>query len=95
MRLNVSKCKLIHFATKKHDQQPISLANTQLEAVSAYTYLGIDITDKLDSDKYWERLSSSIRQNIALLKQLKSSWLGQQILASPGRSRWPSKRCMG
>ena len=69
MRLNVSKCKLIHFATKKDDQLPISLANTQLEAVSSYKYLGIDITDKLDSDKYWDRLSSSIRQNIALPAQ--------------------------
>ena len=46
----------------------------------------VDITDKLDSDKYWDRLSSSIRQNIALLKQLKSSGLEKKILVAVFKS---------
>jgi hypothetical protein len=85
MRLNAGKCKIVDFKKRK---QPltISLAGTQLEVVSCYKYLGIDITDTLDSSVYWQRLSGTIRQNIYLLKQLKSNGLEEKILVTVFKS---------
>ena len=79
MRLNADKCKIINF--KKREQPSfISLADSHLEIVPCYKYLGIDITETLDSRVYWERISATVRQNIYLLKQLKSNGLEEKIL---------------
>ena len=44
MRLNASKCKIIHFPTTKRDAKPvIKIGGTVLEVVKSYKYLGIAI----------------------------------------------------
>ncbi len=87
MRLNVNKCKIINFSTKKSTApSPISLNNIQLETVPCYKYLGVDITASLDSGVYWKRLESTIRSNIFLLKQLKSNGLEEKILITVYKS---------
>ena len=87
MRLNASKCKILHFPAKHTEQPPIvKLSETALEIVPSYKYLGIDITDSLDSSVHWLSISSTIRQNIALLKLLKSSGLETSILVTVFKS---------
>ena len=60
----------------------VKFGDTALEIVPSYKYLGIDITDSLDGSVHWLRISIIIRQNIALLKQLKSSGLETPILVT-------------
>ena len=87
MRLNADKCKILHFPAKRDEAPPsIILNNTSLGIVHVYKYLGIDITDTLDSNVYWDRISSKIRQNTFLLKQLKSSGLEEKILVGVFKS---------
>ena len=87
MRLNASKCIILHFPAKHTEKPPVvKLGGTALEIVPSYKYLGIGITDSLDSSVHLLRISSAIRQNIALLKQLKSSGLETLILVTVFKS---------
>ena len=71
----------MYFAAKKNEQPPIlRLSNVQLEMVSSYRYLGVDLNNELDSFMHWSRVSGLIKPNIYLLKQLKSSGLEERIL---------------
>jgi hypothetical protein len=87
MRLNAGKCKILHFASARNEPKPtIKIDNTTLDIVKSYKYLGIHITDSLDSNEQWTQIESDIKSKIYLLKQLKSSGLEEQILVSVFRS---------
>ena len=68
IRLNVT--------AKKNEQLPtLTLSNGQLEMVSSYKYLGVDLNVEIDSFMQLSRDSGLIKPNIYLLKQLNSSVL--------------------
>jgi len=54
--------------------------------VKSYKYLGLDINTELDGGPQWERLSSLIRPNIALLRQLRRNGLAEPILVNVFKS---------
>jgi hypothetical protein len=86
MRLNAGKCKVMHFKAKSPPPHPVSLAQTALEVVPCYKYLGVDINSTLDSKMQWNRVNSLISPNIYLLKQLKSCGLNEPILVNVFKS---------
>jgi hypothetical protein len=64
----------------------IHVEKINLVIVKSYKYLGIHITDSLDSNEQWTRIESDIKSNTYLLKQLKSSGREEQILVSVFKS---------
>ena len=73
----------MYFAAKKNEQLPmLTLSNAQLEMVSSYKFLDVDLNNELDSFMQWSRVSGLIKPNIYLLKQLKSSGLEERILVN-------------
>ena len=83
MRLNVGQCKVMYFAAKKNEQPSmLTLSNVQLEIISSYENLGVDLNNEEDSFMQWSRVSGLIKPNIYLLKQLKSSGLEERILVN-------------
>ena len=87
MRLNIGKCKVMHFKPKKDSPLPaITLKNTTLEVVCAHKYLGIELTPTLDGTAQWDRVSKLIIPNIYLLKQLKANGLRLPILINVFKS---------
>ncbi len=93
MRLNASKCKIIHFPAKKTETTPsIRISDTVLETVESYEYLGIDINTKIDPKQQWNKISSQISRNVYLLKQqLKKIGLDRKILVNVYKSLVLSK----
>ena len=64
----------------------ITNGHNQLEMVSSYKYLGVDLNNELDSFMLFTRVSGLIKPNIYLLKQLKSSGLKERILVNVFKS---------
>ena len=87
MRLNVSKCKVLHFPASAKDFPPtLVLDNNALEVVDSYKYLGVEINSSLDSSQQWARVYSLISSVPFLIKQLKQSGLKANILVNTYRS---------
>jgi hypothetical protein len=84
MRLNVSKCKVMHF--KQRSPPVIKLNNINLESVSSYKYLGFHINVQFNSDIQWQYIEPLISKNTYLLKQLKSIGLAEPILINVFKS---------
>ncbi len=85
MRLNVGKCKVMHFGSKT-TPIVIKLNNTIIAPVPIYKYLGFHVNEKLNSDIQWHFLEPMISKNIHLLKQLKNTGLPQPILINVYKS---------
>ncbi len=67
MRLNASKCEIIHFPATQRDAKPvIKIGNTVLEVVKSYKYLGIAINEKLDFEQQWREIASQTTKNVYL-----------------------------
>ncbi len=86
MRLNASKCKVMHTPSKSFEPPIIKLADVPLQSVKEYKYLGFYLKDTFDSRIQWDRIQPKISQNIALLKQLQCSGLKEEILVSVFKS---------
>jgi hypothetical protein len=86
IRLNASKCKVMHTPSKSFEPPIIKLADVSLQSVKEYKYLGFYLNDTFDSRIQWDRIQPKISQNIALLKQLQCSGLKEEILVSVFKS---------
>ena len=87
MRLNASKCKVMHSKPNADFQPPmIKLANLPLESVEVYKYLGFYINPSFNSEIQWNKIEPSISKNLHLLKQLHSLGLNESILAAVFKS---------
>ena len=87
MRLNVSKCKVMHSKPSTTFQPPvIKLGQDILESVDVYKYLGFHVNPSFDSKLQWNRVQPLISKNIALLKQLNSCGLREPILVAVFKS---------
>jgi hypothetical protein len=83
MRLNASKCKVLHFpATRNKPPPKLLLEGNVLEVVNSYKYLGVELNSQLDSSQQWTRVYSLINSVPFLIKQLKRSGLEEKILVS-------------
>ena len=70
MRLNIGKCKVMHFKPKNQTPLPVIILKI-LEMVAAFKYLGIELTPTLGGTVQWDRVSLLINSYICLLKQLR------------------------
>jgi hypothetical protein len=87
MRLNVTKCKVMHSKPSTTFQPPvIELGQVTLESVDEYKYLGFHVNPSFDGKLQWNRVQPLISKNIALLKQLNSSGLREPILVAVFKS---------
>jgi hypothetical protein len=88
MRLNAGKCKIIHIiGTKnKHICPFVSLNNQELEQVSSYKYLGVELNKDLDWNQQWRRVQSLTSSVPFLVKQLKRLGFEERILINVYRS---------
>jgi hypothetical protein len=68
MRLNTSKCKVMHFK-KSHNPPAIKLGNSILKSVPTYKYLEFLISSIFDSSHQWKHIEPLISKNIALLRK--------------------------
>jgi hypothetical protein len=87
MRLNTSKCKVLHISgTLKQATPDIKLDGQTLEVVSSYRYLGIDLNEKLQWDQQWSRVQFQISSYPYLVKQLKRNGFKENILVNTNKS---------
>jgi len=87
MRLNGTKCKVMHSKPSKAFQPPtIRLEQDTLDSVNEYKYLGFHLNPSFDGRLQWNRVQPLISKNIALLKQLNSCGLREPILAAVFKS---------
>jgi hypothetical protein len=88
MRLNSSKCKVMHFAKtdKTTPYQSIQLDNIPLEPVTSYKYLGFEVNSTFDPKLQWERIQPLISKNTYLLNQLRSCGMNEQLLVTVFKS---------
>ncbi len=87
MRLNVTKCKVMHSKPSTTFQPPeIKLGHVILESVDEYKYLGFHVNPSFDGKLQWNRVQPLISKNIALSKQLRSCGLREPILAAVFKS---------
>ena len=86
----IIKCGLMRKNAKSSTYQanrPIAyINNKQLELVSSYKYLGIDINIELDWSEKWVRIQKRITPVLYLLKRLKQCAFDEKILVSVYRS---------
>ena len=94
MRLNTDKCKVLHVPgrdTPFGPYQPgyswmVTLNGNQLETVTSYKYLGIEINTKLDWNQQWQRVKQQTSSTPFLLKRLRRTGFDRRILVNVYRS---------
>ena len=72
LALNVKKTKemVIDFRRIKNALSPLSIKNENVDTIDCYTYLGINIDDKLNWSKHTTVTSNKLSQRIGLLRKL-------------------------
>ena len=87
MRLNAKKCKVIFTPGKDTLIPPtLQLDGNEIEIVTSYKYLGVEITNNLDWSIQWEKIQKNISSIPYLIKQLKRLGFSQDILITVYKS---------
>ena len=88
MRLNTTKCKVMHIhGSDTAVVKPKLLLNgVELEVVDSYKYLGVELNTTLDWNQQWQRVKSLTNSTPFLLKQLRRSGFERKILVNVYRS---------
>ena len=79
--LNVSKCKFQVVALRNNAHQTISLSlkNVQLECVSSYRYLGIELDNRLSFSAHAHNAALKTKRAIGVLNRMLRKWAPKEV----------------
>ncbi len=75
LRLNISKTKEMvfqDFRKKRPKPEPVSIQGTEVELVSSYKYLGVQLDNKLDWSSHMEAVHKKGQSRLYFLRRLRS-----------------------
>ena len=84
MRLNITKCKVLHIGDKQ--KATVKIDGTTLEIVEQYKYLEIMVNSRLNWEKQWYKVQKTISSVPYLLFILKRDGFREEILVNVYRS---------